>query len=407
VPKTTAAIGLLSAAFVIYQLNAAQSAKATAKMHEAIGELGRISDDGDLLAGFFQALVNGGFAGKSFNDVLMEIGRSSPATITRLLEMEEATGAVSAGFDDVPDGFVFDELSGAVSQLKDEIAQSAVTQAENAKFTAAATGEIETQTKQVNVARRAGEDYVAQLERAGDEVARNREEHERATEAITAMRDATMRSFSTQLAYEGAVRDVESGLADLSAMSVTSVEDAESYDAAVLDLKESMLGQADAAVRLAESQAEASGRTFDAEAKTRKYRDELMRMASTLEPGSPLRSALDEWIRALNRVPASVSTSVSFGAPGGRKFVASHTGSRFQAGETKSVLPGQHFVADGPVFTAPAPGRMMSLAQSGAGAGAGGQGVTVNIGSVLGVPSSDLVRQIMAEAEFQARGFAA
>jgi copper chaperone CopZ len=94
---------------------------------------------------------------------------------------------------------------------------------------------------------------------------------------------------------------------------------------------------------------------------------------TTVSVSADLRDAnaqLDSLIRKLDRIGAK-STTLSVLSAG--RFRQSHTGSRFEAGEAKAIIPGEQiFVPDGP-------GRMFSPAESQRMLGGGAPNVTVKV----------------------------
>lgn len=80
---------------------------------------------------------------------------------------------------------------------------------------------------------------------------------------------------------------------------------------ALRDARGDYLAAANAAVRFADDQAAASGRTLDAATRTGIYKSKLEELLNSLAPGSPLRAALQGYIDQLNTIPTDINTRVS------------------------------------------------------------------------------------------------
>ena len=241
----------------------------------------------------------------------------------------------------------------------------------------------------------------------GESTRRAREETERAEEAIRAKTEATLEAFSSDLAYRNAVDATADSLGELYLMALDGKQGTDDYADAARRVEGDILGQAEAAVRLAQDQAEANGATLSASQKADLYRQELQKLAATLAPGSELRRQIDGYIADLQRVPRDVTTRFNTTGTrgptsGSRGF--SHTGSVMAAGDTREVLPGQAFM-----FTAPANGRMLSQSESQRAAAPAASTVTVNvmIDKAIGAPTQQLADELGAMIERSLRGLRA
>jgi hypothetical protein len=146
-----------------------------------------------------------------------------------------------------------------------------------------------------------------------------------ADDRIGKLRDALMAAFDQDLGYDAAVRRTADALDDLTEAGIkayTTVDDATTpideaaaaqrgYEAAIDKAAESALKQAEQAVKTAEKQAIANGSTLDAADANRILVDELDKVRDTLEPGSPLRQKLDEYVDGLRGIPAKVETDLT------------------------------------------------------------------------------------------------
>lgn len=77
-----------------------------------------------------------------------------------------------------------------------------------------------------------------------------------------------------------------------------------------LDVKDSMVNAANAAVTLAEKQAAAAGSSLSAGEKAQIFRQALADEEKQLAPSSPLRAALDAYIAQLDNIPRSITTTI-------------------------------------------------------------------------------------------------
>jgi hypothetical protein len=227
-----------------------------------------------------------------------------------------------------------------------------------------------------------------------------------ATEARERIEDLT----STMLAATGQVHDLEQAeidlqdsvddLAEAYLTALGVVEDSEATDrekaAAVRDTRSAQIDAAAQALALAEAYAAEKG-AADGTVESGRLQVEKLREMQAKYP--ELREDIQLYIDKLLDVPGVVDTTISAdtrsanasldellrklavigsGATArsvlsSNRFRQSHTGSRFEAGEAKAIIPGEQvFVPDGP-------GRMYSPAESQRMMGGGAPNVTVKV----------------------------
>lgn len=176
-----------------------------------------------------------------------------------------------------------------------------------------ATALVTTATDESTRAQQEAEAAALANEEAQAELTAQLEEEEAALRAVIA---AQLAAFSSQIGYEESTWqtiDAVSEFADIQRQITEGTYDGEDafrdYAEAENAVYEAALSQAAAAAKLAEENAKASGATLTAAESARIQRDELLNVAKTLDPASPLRRQLEEYITTLNsRIPGEVGT---------------------------------------------------------------------------------------------------
>lgn len=129
-------------------------------------------------------------------------------------------------------------------------------------------------------------------------------------EALEGVLSATLAQFDSNLGYRRSIDEVEGSLAELLEIQKEHGTNSEEYRDKLLDVEGALLDQAGAAVRMAEDQAKANGKTLEASEKNRILVWELTQLRDSLAPNSPLRTALDQYINRLNAIPANKTTDI-------------------------------------------------------------------------------------------------
>lgn len=202
-----------------------------------------------------------------------------------------------------------DELTAAeqrAEQASDDLARAEQEQAIAAEETAAAEAEL---TKAVDDLRRA----EGEAKRA----------HEDRVNAALGLISGTLDVERAERAVERALIDQEGASRNLDAAINEHGVESEQARLAALNLRDSEDGVKDALYRQAAASAEArikteevAGKQLDAAGKAAIQRDELAKLAGTLEPGSPLRAYLDGLIGQLDAIPRHIPVEIQISQAG-------------------------------------------------------------------------------------------
>lgn len=130
------------------------------------------------------------------------------------------------------------------------------------------------------------------------------------TEAVRAQQDAYLQLAGGHLGLQSAQLASKEALDEYNSKMADSTLTATQREQAGVDLLQTYQREAEAAVRLADDQAKASGATLDGATKANIQSETLTRLAETLAPDSPLRAQLAGYIWVLGQVPRDVPTTV-------------------------------------------------------------------------------------------------
>lgn len=175
-------------------------------------------------------------------------------------------------------------------------------------------------------------------------------------QSLDAINDGTHAANQAQQEYNDAVK--EHGKDSAEALTAQ-----DRLADSMRDLKGDYLNAAGAAMRLAEDQAKARGETVMSEEKQRIYRTELEKFASTLAPGSPLRSQLEQYVGLLSSTPSTVKTQMLVEWIDSHGFVKTGPTSRFNATGGRLGAYEPSWVGEGgraEIFVPDQPGRVLS-----------------------------------------------
>lgn len=395
----SAALGVASVALVAYAAHQYAADKANKQFGESIELVNRATDE-MASNNFASSLMAGAFAGKELDDTLASIAETSPGTIQRILDLEKESGALSTAFmangasgEDVER--VLAAMTVALEDEKVAIANAAATQELSTQITDEATG--------------ASEDHADAVEEVAQAHVVLDNKVAEATEAINESIEATRnlreeRRRQADGTYDA--RDAEDDFHDSIDALISVQEDAESTER---EKAAAIRNSVKATDEMISKQLEEQGVILDSERGQREWSASML--DSALFMGGPLGSEILAHIGRVNGIPEekitqaqadldagsvervrqtidteldkaeanptvvpvgleaarqriqailgrtiNLSTSSSYVPPsqyGGR----SHTGSRFEAGETKQIIPGQ-------VFTPDTPGRLSSPGES-------------------------------------------
>lgn len=147
-----------------------------------------------------------------------------------------------------------------------------------------------------------------------------------ATQALDDLLSATLAQFDDNIGYQRAVLGTKDSIDAYTKSVKASGSASEDTQKAFLDAEQAVLSQAAAAAKAADDQANLAGKTLTAADEATIQKNELQKVADALAPGSALRQALDAYIAQLEKIPATVATSVIFQTPSGKTGAAT-TGS--------------------------------------------------------------------------------
>ena len=133
---------------------------------------------------------------------------------------------------------------------------------------------------------------------------------EKAEQAIRDQNDAVMASIDANFAVYDASNQYKQSLDDLATASDDATTSVDEQDQALQDAVQSALNLASQSANLAEQQARMRGETITAKEKQDLLVGALQMTAAQLEPGSPLRKSLEQYIALLAGIPASIATNV-------------------------------------------------------------------------------------------------
>ena len=401
----TVASGAMSAAMVVagaalvgYAAYSYAAQKANEQLVESIEAIARASDE-QATDAFVASLIAGTFAGKDMAETLAQLAETSPGTIARIIELEESSGALTATFlaAGSTTEYAAETLDALGVALKDEkvaLENAAATQERSNKITDDATGaseDLTDATKVLIVAERDLDNGVkeatAQIERSIEVTRAAREERRRladgtydALDAEDAFHDSVDRMIETQQSADATEREKAAAVRDSVKATEEMIAKQLEEQGVVLD---SERGQREWSAAMADSAAfmggELGGEILAHIGRVNGIPEEKITEAQALlDQGSVdearriIDTELDKAVANPEVVPVGldaarariesilgrrVNLSVSTYVPGGTGDNRSHVGSRFAAGQTKQVVPGQ-------VWTPDVPGRLSSVEES-------------------------------------------
>lgn len=155
-------------------------------------------------------------------------------------------------------------------------------------------------------------DALAEKEKADREARSAADAHTKALKDQAAQVDDLigkhLRLVGGELAVEDAAFRAADAVDDLTEAEKESGAESDEYARALNDAKDAQLSAAQAAADYEVAQREASGETVTAQQKAEILREQLMAVASTLAPGSPLRAAIEGYANDVASVPETATT---------------------------------------------------------------------------------------------------
>jgi hypothetical protein len=247
-----------------------------------------------------------------------------------------------------------------------------------------------------------GVNRLDEVQRRAKEAAdMHREAIERQRDQVKRLIDANLQLVGGELAVQSAQNSAAEAVVRYTEVNADAEASELDKSNAQIAATESLLGAAQAAVDYRVKQAEANGQTLDAGAKAQLMRDELAKLAATMQPGSPLLAAILGYIQQLDQIPRSVTTELRVTGQqvtAGGDVIGVRVGARASGGP---VSPGQSYVVgeEGPeVLTMGAQSGFVT--PNDALRGSGGMPpvqITVNAQGAVGL-SGPQVEQWVAEA---------
>lgn len=301
------------------------------RLGEIAEEQGLIFDEEDIRNAerMKQALDD---AKKSADDILVSLGKDlapgaahAASEIARLAKASEQ-GGDSIGVLDVPMQLLTGSMKAggdAAGFLADRLGLSRE-EFDAQRAAAEAGAEAQERAEQQAAETAAAEDALRQtlddLTAAED---RARQAHDDRVNAALGLIAGTLDVERSERAVERALIDQERASRDLDTAINEHGAESEEARLAALNLRDSEDGVKDALYRQAAASAEArikteevAGKQLDAAGKAAIQRDELSKLAATLEPGSPLRQYLEGLIAKLDEIPRHIPVEIQISQAG-------------------------------------------------------------------------------------------
>jgi hypothetical protein len=191
--------------------------------------------------------------------------------------------------------------------------------------------------------------------------------------------NALHKSLDANFAYQQSLLDLKKAQKDAKDLKYLDAE-------ANLRLRESYVHVADAAVTLAEDQAAANNVTLSASQKSEIWISTLKNLEKGLAPGSPLRKALDAYIKQLDKIPHDINTNISTTHKNSTQSTSSTGTKSFDSGGIVPGPPGSAqpaIVHGGEMVLTP---DQQEVLGSGAGARGGETHVHLHVGTLIAPP---------------------
>lgn len=257
-------------------------------LKRAVGEMaaGPLADVADALGGLAEDAQKVVGPLSAVNDLM---GKFHIGPLGELTGAAKGLGILADGLGTVEDaaGSAWDAVTGFFDTSSEKTVE----------VVPAATAALENEAKAHQAAADAAERQAQQLSAVNDLIDKN------TVKALAA--------FNSQLAYRSAqdsTTEAVKGAADATAKYGEASDQAQaSVDAAA----KAALGQASAALKVQQDQATANGETLDGAKANSILRGELLSVAGTLAPGSPLRVQLEGYVATLGQIPKTADTKVT------------------------------------------------------------------------------------------------
>lgn len=316
-PKMTAAgaaLGVVAVAAAGYAAEAQRSANNTNMLTTALASLNQVADErilDDLAASLHAAAANG----DDTADMLADLGQTSQGTLERIRDLLAATDDGSISYR----GFTLtvDDVNAAL----DEASRRQTQVAEDTARTTTATGEL---ADEFDNAEAAATPFVSKIQALADELAAVKA-------AEDELRESRKTAAETARALEAATDTYQDSLVDLYVVQNDVKSSAE-------DVETANRNAADRAIDMAEAYAEQQIAAGNAKSANDLQVESLEYVASTLEPGSPLRVQLEQYIALLQGVPKNITTTLTVNQEGTLDF--NNGGSSVRGGAFSGMVQG-------------------------------------------------------------------
>lgn len=289
-----ASMGILNVAMIAFSLFAQQNADNTRNWQNAMTQL---SGATDLQIGkWLEAIrVMGELRDKSPAQVFTEIANASIGTAQRLVDLGEAQSKL--GISTYEAQQIIDKQAASVRQQQSDMQRGS----EITDGASAATDQFASSQEDLALST---SDANAALDAQAQK--------------LQAVLTATLASFSSQLNYDQSVRSTADAIGAFNQLQTELTTGSYKGSDAFRDLAEksdavyeAALRQAAGAAQLAIDTASATGAEVSASQQAAIHREELLKVANSLDPNSPLRKRLLEYVKQLDDIPNAVRTDVT------------------------------------------------------------------------------------------------
>jgi hypothetical protein len=152
--------------------------------------------------------------------------------------------------------------------------------------------------------------YDKGLQGTAEQLQLNAEKEKEDEDAIKKRYQTIESKFATETVYQRSLLKTTEKLDEVAAALKGSGKSSVEYADAVLDARDAVAAQAQAAVDFKVAQAEANGEVINAATQQELYKQELDSVLAGIQPGSPLRDALVSYSQDLRSLPEKVRTEV-------------------------------------------------------------------------------------------------
>jgi hypothetical protein len=394
--KMKGAVGIAGLALVAYALHAKTAADRAAQAAKSIDDLGRAAD-AELLRAFGRALAANALEAGGMAEGMARIARESPGAIARLLEMEDATGELTAGM--IANGVSTERAAEHVAMMRQALEDEKVARENHTRTLEAGTeavdgntGALDENADATDAAAEAADRLAAAQKRAQDRTKNLRDEIFKGIDnaydyekANLALADQVDKLAEAELKLDEVMQDAnstttekEAALRNLRKEQISTAEGARTQAEAYAREKGAADGSRLAAVLQIEEYKRLQDKYPELRGEIQGYIDKLLEVPGVVPTRIELDTSganrsLDDLVRKLNSLGSIGATQQSILSA--NRFRQRATGGHVRTGET--TLVGE----DGPELVNLPPGSKVNTAQQTAALGASTGGntyVTIN-----------------------------